>query len=36
MTILEMDNKHLEEKIKEVTPKELTSEIKEMKLRYLQ
>jgi len=31
MTILEMNNNYLEEKIKAVTPKELSSEIKEMK-----
>lgn len=31
MTILEMDNRHLAEKIKEVTPKELEADIKEIK-----
>ncbi len=31
MTILEMNNKHLEEKIKSVAPKELSAEITEMK-----
>ena len=31
MTILEMNNKHLEKKIREVAPKELSADIKEMK-----
>lgn len=31
MTILEMNNKHLEDKIRKITPEKLSSEIKEIK-----